>query len=145
MIFLWETAYRYDDFLIAVQSVEKQIASLRLITYLLYGREKNCEKNKWTVVFPYLSFFAVFNEKKKREKEQKKNWPHFEAGLVLKLFLNFWQIWAWCSYKLGSYKKKKVYAHFSRENGNCGDEIAEVECISWFVTSVQYLSELWYI
>ena len=32
-----------------------------------------------------------------------------EAGHVLKMFLNFGQIWASRSYKLGSYKKKNVY------------------------------------
>ena len=31
-----------------------------------------------------------------------------EARLVLKMFLNFGQIWASRSYKLGSYKKKRV-------------------------------------
>jgi len=30
-----------------------------------------------------------------------------QAGHVLKMFLNFQEISAWCSYKLGSYKKKK--------------------------------------
>ena len=39
----------------------------------------------------------------------RKNFLKSEAGLVLNLFLNFGQIWAWCSYKLGSYKKKCVY------------------------------------
>ena len=33
----------------------------------------------------------------------------FQAGHVLNMFLNFPEISAWCSYKLGSYKKK-VYA-----------------------------------
>ena len=31
-----------------------------------------------------------------------------EAEQFLKMFLNFWQIWASRSYKLGSYKKKRV-------------------------------------
>ena len=34
--------------------------------------------------------------------------PKSQAGHVLKIFLNFWEISAWCSYKLGSYKKKSV-------------------------------------
>ena len=29
-----------------------------------------------------------------------------QAGHVLKMFLNFQEISAWCSYKLGSYKKE---------------------------------------
>ena len=33
--------------------------------------------------------------------------PESEAGHVLKMFLNFKRISGWCSYKLGSYKKKK--------------------------------------
>ena len=33
--------------------------------------------------------------------------PESEAGHVLKMFLNFHQISGWCSYKLGSYKKKE--------------------------------------
>ena len=32
--------------------------------------------------------------------------PKSQAGHV-KMFLNFWEISAWCSYKLGSYKKKE--------------------------------------
>ena len=38
------------------------------------------------------------------------NWDKNQPERVLKLFLNFEKISASCSYKLGSYKKKKVYA-----------------------------------
>ena len=36
------------------------------------------------------------------------NWDKNQPEHVLKLFLNFEKISASCSYKLGSYKKKKV-------------------------------------
>ena len=38
--------------------------------------------------------------------------PKSQAGHVLKMFLNFWEISAWCFYKLGSYKMKKSVGHY---------------------------------
>ena len=41
-----------------------------------------------------------------------------EAGHVLKMFLQFWLISASRSYKLGSYKKKRVFCKMSSWDDN---------------------------
>ena len=48
-----------------------------------------------------------------------KNFPKIEARLVLKMFLNLRQIWASRSYKLSSYKKKRVTKKLKGQSLTC--------------------------
>ncbi len=60
--------------------------------------------------------------------------PKSQAGHVLKIFLNFWEISAWCSYKLGSYKKSCFWSIISPHTKFCQNRMknAEVEnCHYW--------------
>ena len=62
-------------------------------------------KSEWCKQI-YSDQYLSFPKKQEFESWCSYFFPKSEAGHVLKMFLNFQEISGWCSYKLGSYKKK---------------------------------------